>query len=270
MNKNIFVSLIITVLLLNGCEPELSGVVEVTHTSYRVKTLTSIHNYNYNPLDSLLTLTVEFVTFDQVASVYCTIFGPDRKTISNERIFLLDNGNVNNGDLSPGDGKYSNRVPFSENYLNGNYTIEYYVSTDNNSTNQIGQEVFLYNNGKTNIPPVLSSLTAPDTITLITPSVMEFFSIQVEDSNGLGDVRDVYLQSYRPDGTTSGATISLYDDGGLIISPSSGDQVAGDGIYSLTVQLPFTTTNGLWRFVFRAIDRGNKLSNEISHNILVQ
>jgi hypothetical protein len=270
MNKKIYISFVLFILILNGCEPELTGVVETTYNSYRIKSLTSINQYNYNPLDTFLTINVEFVTFDQVSSVYSNIYGPDQKKINIEKIFLYDNGNPNNADQISGDGKFTNRVPFTDDLLNGNYLIEYYVSDKSNVINKIGQETFLYNNGRTNIPPVISNLTSPDTITLNSSFVYEFFSVQVEDSNGLGDVKDVYIQSYRPDGTTSGITTSLYDDGGLVITPSSGDQVAGDGIYSLIVSLPHTTTKGLWRFVFRAIDRGNKLSNEISHNILVQ
>lgn len=269
IKKYLFLIALISALFI-GCEKEITGVIDPAPSAYSVKSLSSIFQYNYNQLDSLLQIRVEFTTYSSIQYVYCNIYAPDNKKVNSSNLFLFDNGSAVNGDQIAGDGKYSNKIAFSGSFLNGDYKIEYFVTDKSGSTKNIGQEKFLYDNGSANIAPVISNLVAPDTITLVTPSVLATFSVKADDANGLNDIKLVYLQSYRPDGTTSGNIFQLYDDGGLTVIPSSGDQVAGDGVYTLIVELPSSTTKGIWRFVFRARDLGNKLSNEISHNIVIR
>ena len=59
----------------------------------------------------------------------------------------------------------------------------------------------------------------------------------------------------------------MFDDGNLALH---GDQVAGDGIYSLLIQISSTNDKGTYRLEFQAKDRGGKLSNIINHNLLIQ
>ena len=55
-----------------------------------------------------------------------------------------------------------------------------------------------------------------------------FLSIKASDDNGLSDIKAVSFLSHKPDSTINGP-IQLLDDGGSV----SGDQAAGDGIYSV-------------------------------------
>ncbi|MDP2303449.1 MAG: hypothetical protein Q8N03_13615 [Ignavibacteria bacterium] len=271
MNKIKFLSFVLFILILNGCEPDLSGVINPIEQSYRVKTLSSINEYNYNPLDSFLTVSVEFVTFDQVSSVYCNIYGPDQKKINNSLLYLLDNGNSANGDVVSGDGKFSNKIPFSEVMLNGNYRIEYFVLDKSNYSKQIGEENFLYNNGQTNIAPIIDNVRLPSEILR---GVSFVFSVDASDPNGLSDLASVYFELKRPDGTMVEASpgftkFSMYDNGNVEIY---GDTTANDGRFSFKNSFLDTTTTqtGSWEFKFQARDRGNKLSNQITQTILVQ
>ncbi|MBX2975884.1 MAG: hypothetical protein KF721_07095 [Ignavibacteriaceae bacterium] len=255
--------------IINGCEPELTGKLDVSSQSYSVKSLTKIDNYDYNPLDSLLIISVEFSRSTNIQTVYCNIVGPDNKRLNSAPIILLDNGNNSNGDLIQNDLKYSAKFPFSELYLNGVYLVEYFVTDRGNNTKLIGQERFDYNNGQTNLPPSVENIILPNEVTR---GVMFIFSVDASDPNGLNDIASVYFQLKRPDGTIVEAApgftnFSMYDDGNLELR---GDSVANDGRYSFKNSFLETTQTGNWEFRFQARDRGNKLSNQITQTILVQ
>jgi len=72
----------------------------------------------------------------------------------------------------------------------------------------------------------------------------------------------VFFKSYRPDGTpTNGNPFTMFDDGNLSLH---GDTVAGDGRYSLIIAIPWTqTTLGPFRFVYRAQDNSNAISDSL-------
>jgi hypothetical protein len=59
----------------------------------------------------------------------------------------------------------------------------------------------------------------------------------------------------------------LYDDGNTTLH---GDLVAGDGIYSLLIQVIPSNEKGTYRFEFQAKDRSGALSNIINHSVLIQ
>ena len=87
------------------------------------------------------------------------------------------------------------------------------------------------------------------------------------DSNGVNDIKEVYYIVYKPDGSTSGAKLLLFDDGNI---EDHGDLVAGDGIYSRLIQINETNDKGTYRFEFQAEDRSGDLSNIINHFVLIQ
>jgi len=85
----------------------------------------------------------------------------------------------------------------------------------------------------------------------------------VADSNGLNDIDQVYFITTKPDNTSSGTPFFMYDDGGAVIRDgvTSGDIVAGDGIYSLTIQVPETADRGAWLFTFFVIDKALNMAS---------
>jgi hypothetical protein len=105
--------------------------------------------------------------------------------------------------------------------------------------------------GKLSMAPELSNLSAPDTVfrSLELPFAM---TVNVFDPTGQQDIRRVYFNSYKPDGSpSSGNPFLMYDDGNV---NGNGDQVAGDGIYSIIVQIRATNATGNYRFEFFAED----------------
>jgi len=119
-----------------------------------------------------------------------------------------------------------------------------------------------------NDPPVLFNLVAPDTMRLLTnKSATATLMVSVSDPQGLDDIREVYFNSYKPDGNPStGNPFKLLDDGN---TSQSGDETANDGIYSITIVLPSTTPTGDYLFIFEAVDNQDFKSETKEHTITV-
>lgn len=122
------------------------------------------------------------------------------------------------------------------------------------------------NTNEENFAPVISNLTAPDTITASIPRTI-LITIKVSDDNGLEDIGRVYFTTTKPDGISSGSKTDMFDDGKV---DENGDQNAGDGIYSVIIQVTPSNAKGIYKFEFLAQDSKQALSNIISHNIEVK
>ncbi len=120
---------------------------------------------------------------------------------------------------------------------------------------------------RTNAPPVLSNLVAPDTV-VVPPrdSVLITMSVAAFDSNGLADIREVYFRSL--DSSDPTRKFFLLDNGDLA---NSGDQTAGDGIYSIIIKLVDSpTVRKTYRFAFQAADSFADTSATLLHSITVR
>ncbi len=127
----------------------------------------------------------------------------------------------------------------------------------------------------TNHAPQIFNLVMPDTVFVpASGSVNVKVSVAVADSEGLSDITSVTLTSQRPDGSTV-ATYPMFDDGSAGNQPvfgiPSGDAVADDGVYTLTIPLPSTTQRNTYRtFIFSATDRSGAVSNTLSKKIYIE
>jgi hypothetical protein len=116
-------------------------------------------------------------------------------------------------------------------------------------------------------PPEIRSINAPDTVDLQPETVVFTMSAEVYDPSGQADIRQVFFNSFLPDGRpSSGNPFTMRDDG----QPGSGDAVAGDGLYSIKVQMPPDTPKGEYRFEFRALDYSSLSSNVVIHKLTVR
>lgn len=261
-----FLSIILSVLLLEGCEKDYSDVIEVENSSYQVVRVSLKNSFQY-PIDTMAIFRVEIDSSKDINFVFCDVYSPDKNKLNNAPMYLLDNGNPLNGDITRNDNIYSCIFPLDSNQMNGNYEVKFYVNDKFNKTNQAAVSIYNYNNGKANIAPIISNtIVDPDTV-VVTTTTLILTSVQVDDQNGLNDIEKVYFVVYRPDGTTNGNQNLLYDDGNL---SDHGDQTAGDGIYSLLIRISPSNSKGTYRFEFQAKDRGGKLSNIINHSVLIQ
>ena len=261
-------------VLIGGCEKTYNDVIDAKIISYQVistavKSANSDSLITYSPFDSLITISLKINSSKDISGIYFNIVAPDGNPLNTSQIALLDNGNAGNGDSTAGDNVFSNKFPMSRNDIVGLYTINFFV-TDAGSSSKIAAVLsFVYDNGQNNVAPTISNLVMPDSIK---KNVQFVFTINVADTNGLRDVKEVYYQTYNPSGTlvVNSEGISkfpMFDDGN---TKNNGDITAGDGVYTVGLTFPSGQPSGTWRFVFQAIDLGGKLSNVINHNIVVQ
>ena len=93
-------------------------------------------------------------------------------------------------------------------------------------------------------------------------------TLDVKDPQGLADIQRVQFRSILPSGQeANNSPLQLFDDGKV---DENGDEVAGDGTYSLIIVLPSQgVTLGDFRFEFTATDQSNLTSNLIEHTLTV-
>ncbi len=267
MRKLIF---IIIPIIFWGCKRDFNSVIDSQPVNFQVTKINTVDSVTYQPTDSLMTISIAFNSSQDINSVYANVFDPDMNQINLSPIVLFDNGNIqDNGDTVKGDGIYSNKFPLSHYYPKGNYQIQFFVTDILNNTSLTAYHSFSFDNGQTNVAPVISNLTMTDSTSF---GKSFTFTVKAEDQNGLNDIISVFYKLYRPDGTliVNSQGISefpLSDNGDTGVT---GDVTAHDGIFTNMLTIPSGQQTGTWKFVFQAKDRGGLLSNTISHNLVVK
>jgi hypothetical protein len=264
-------------LLLGSCEKKLSAIVESTGITPFLAQVTlspsvvnsdSINVGSNRQSTDLLTISTILVARVQTnsptpISVAYSITSPDSLNIVSRGV-LLDDGQA--PDQARGDGLFSAKASFQIRRVQfGTYSVQVNAeSEDRYRSNTIFTPLAIF---RGNRPPVISDLAAPDTVKLGNQAQSLLLTIQANDSDGLTDVARVLFNSYKPDGTASGGNPFLMYDDGLV---AHGDELAGDGIFSLLISLPSNTQLGTYRFEFQAFDRSNESSNIIILRLTVK
>ena len=265
--KKYITALLIIFALIYSCDKIPDDIIDPGNGTVqnRITTVNLPGNFVYSVSDSVLLVSVKIDSATNLSRVIYDLTDPLGNTMaSSSRLF--DDGDLSNhGDSTASDNIFSSLVPFSKSLPNGKYEFEFYIYPISGSPVRSAIHYLNYFNGQDQYPPVISNLNAPDTLFLAAVPVATTMTVEAWDPNGQNDIDMVYFQSYRPDGTTSGTIFELLDNG----DPTAGDATAGDGIYSIIIQLPPQTTTGKWRFDFQARDRSDSLSNLISHNIYI-
>lgn len=144
----------------------------------------------------------------------------------------------------------------------GNYRVELFVEESSGSgSNSLFLPLTITRN---NSIPALNSISAPDTVVRPTtgPTLL-LFTATASDSDGYGDINEVYFRRISPSLTSN---ISLYDDG---MQQLSGDQVTGDGIFSRIVRIDSTAILGQQVFEFFAKDNFGEVSSPLLDTIMI-
>lgn len=257
---------LLLIFIFIGCDKKYDNVIENSNPDYQVTLVAPSDSLRFNPLDSLISIRIAFNSATNIENVFCDIYASDNKKLNSSPLTLLDNGKAANGDDVANDGSYANKIALSEYYPNGIYNIKYFVTDKSSTTKQVALGTFKFDNGQANLAPIIfDDIVDPDSA-IVTDTTIILTSIKVSDQNGLSDIDKVYFVVYRPNGTTSNNQNLMFDDGLSV----HGDQTAGDGIYSLIIEIYSTNTKGTYRLEFQAKDRGAKLSNIINHTLLIQ
>lgn len=185
--------------------------------------------------------------------------------------YLYDDGS--NTDSIARDGVYTAAVSFKiPRVLIGLFTIK--VTAVDKSELYSNELLLGFIIKRLNQAPIISDLSAPDTVLLSNQPKTILLRVKASDPNGLQDIQRVFFNSFKPDGTpSSGNPFRMYDDGSetILFPPDgrSGDETKGDGIFSLQISLIPTTQVGTYRFEFQAKDFPELLSNKIIHFLTV-
>ncbi len=261
--------ILILILIFSACEEIPDGIVEQTKVYNKVKNISAPQSFSYSVSDSSLLTRIEFEDSKYISKAWLKIRSLDGTVTVISSSEMKDNGNLPvNGDLNAEDNIFSARVGISKKYSSGKYLIEYYVE-DNvklspENLSKVAVHSFDYNNNQISYTPVISNLTIPAAVNRGESFV---FTIKAVDQNGPGDISQVYFKLFRPDGSLVDPQNGLgyflmVDDGNFDVF---GDQTAGDGVYSFKNSFGTTSQTGNWKFEFQAKDKGNNLSNIITH-----
>ena len=265
MKKLFLFILLITVYY--GCEKKFDTIVETKSATYQVFKVATFSTFTHTLSDSVLNPWIEFTSTSDINRVWIEILSPESENISSGTIGLYDNGNPNIGDSVKGDNIYSILVIMKNAYINGLYSINYFVEDKTGTTKKVASQTFLFDNGKSNVSPIILSVSAPDTIEVKDVALAFIVNATVADSNGIQDIKEVYFTTVKPDQTSSGSRTTLYDDGNY---SGNGDATAGDGIFSRALSITPENEKGTYRFDFEARDRGGLVSPVVHIYIVVK
>jgi len=219
---------------------------------------------------------------DSLSSVLVEWYG--QGAANTDSIWLNDNGNF--GDIIYGDGLYSHKISNDLDSINNiiqpsligevSYKI---LGTYGVNKFELFQTTYLQN-----IPPIILSITAPDTIHRPPGGEVDFVLITADifDENEGGDILSCGFTSLHIEPDTllnNGNQILMYDDGSLVeIYPDyySGDEISGDGKFSIQIPIfgPDNPSNQtktgtfLWKFIAR--DNSFEISEPVEHTIVVE
>lgn len=205
---------------------------------------------------------------ETIDSVWCDLYLP-YAPMPFFRLYLFDDGE--HGDEIQADGLYTIRANLgTEVRSSGLYTLRFQARDRSGllskafvATLPVIQE---------NEVPVIFQVTAPASLSRgdADPIQLIIIEAEVHDLQGLQDIKRVYFNSYLPNGNASRDNpILLFDDGGQSADVESGDETAGDGVYSTTIQFPSNVPLGVYRFDFFAEDISGGLSDVWQHELTV-
>jgi hypothetical protein len=250
-----------------GCEKNYDNLIDTSTDNYQVSSVDGIKDtidLLKVPGDSLLSLILFFTPQSQVNKAYFDIYASDNSRLNSSPVEMQE----------VIENRFENQFVLKREYPIGNYTIKFSASGLDGKSKQVAVGSFYFNNGQDNLPPeIFNTVIEPDTVVVTQPTII-FTSVGAMDSNGANDILEVYFKVYKPDGSTNNLKTLLLDDGSCCpIPPSnqlSGDLIAGDGIYSLKIEVNQSNDKGTYRFEFRAKDRLGEFSNIINHFVLIQ
>jgi hypothetical protein len=268
----LFLISVILFITLFGCEKKYSTVIDSSNTAlflsnpifslHVVNTDTIYAGYTQSPGDTLTIIALASVKLnqpfvDESAGSVQYILGDYQSSL------VLCDGTLSN--YNPYDSVYYGFVGFKiQRSLVGDFVLKLWAqNTNGEASNTLYLPLHIV---RSNQAPVLSNLTAPDSLHIGDTLSM---TIRVTDPDGLADVYQVGYLSLKPDGTyaNGGNLILMYDDGKSAFP--SGDRNAGDGIYTYTTTVPQTALRGMYTYTFSALDKARAVSNTITKKVVI-
>ena len=273
MNKQTAYLLVIIVSFsLLSCEKDNNTITDISLTTPFVISATLTKDYihldtsssnsvttlgegRYLISDTIIAKVTDQDGFQDIKKVSFNIYRPGTSTIIASGELMAD--------AETSTSYYSSKISFiiSRSQI-GPYLVETYSIDQSNLISNSYQVTLLIS--RNNSIPKTSNLIAPDTIRRPTVGFeLVVFSVTVNDSDGLGDVNQVFFKRIFP---SSGNTITMYDDGEIAIH---GDSHSGDGTYSRLVQIDQSALLGEQVFLFQAKDNVGSFSDSLKHTVVI-
>jgi len=201
----------------------------------------------FSPLQiSLLAIDPDPPSSDSVTSVEMKLYSPGGALLGDPT------------QLEPlGNGLYGTTLTadLAVGYSSDLYTFAFRArDTFDEESDSLGRQVYMEN-----LAPYLTDATLPDTVVLPPATDTTYFPITVRcwDDQTVEDISQVSIQALKPDTVTWGSLVELFDDGDF---DYSGDEVAGDSVYTRIVAIYPSNDLGLYQFYFRAEDKAGNQS----------
>lgn len=256
--------LVFTLLLfLSSCENIPNDVIDIDESNFNIEKIEAPDLIVLNEESTELVTSIEFSNAQFVEKVTTQILSIDGRYNLGSVSELKDDGNA--PDEIANDLIFTTSYTLNEQIPTDNYLIEFYISSLG-AERKVAVKNFRYDNGTSNIAPVLSNVIAPDSL-VVSDTVAFAISVEVKDANGSSDIRSAYFFVTRPDGVSAGVPTFLFDDGNFA---ANGDQAAGDGRFSRILKINQNNQKGIYKLEFQAEDKGNKKSEILTHNLLVK
>ncbi len=244
---------ILLLLYVFGCENLPDEVIENKSVNYKLIDFQALSTISQNT-NSLFQFSVKFDNDEDVESIDFSI--------KDELDENLESGQLEIKESSP--RQFVGEYTFDNDTITGDFVLRLVVNDVLGGTSEIIQHNFQVIGKVPNSIPLISNLVAPDSVIVQEPKSLILMSIEVSDSNGLSDVSKVYFTLTKPNGTSSGNKITMFDDGN---KQQHNDDTAGDGKYSIIIEITSSADKGKFKFEFFAEDKSNALSNSIIHFI---
>jgi hypothetical protein len=266
-------SLLIGLAMLPSCEQQSGGVIDpplsrpfllsgtVTPDTVRTSALPQTGNTISGSLT--VSATVLLATGGQaLQSVNADLIDPVSNEPLSSTTLARDTGLPDtSGDTLHFAGSLNISLPKS---TSGRFRVRFSLTTASSSgSNIIERSAFFL---RDNHPPAIVNLILPDTVQVPAGGSTNFAArAQVSDPDGQTDISQVFFTNLDSSDPTHRYT--LLDDGSD--NSSSGDAVAGDGIYTITVTAPASAKGKIYRFLFQATDAFGDTSASILHFLTI-
>ncbi len=268
-NRSALLPIVFLILVTQGCDT-------APGTSVGDNSAPVLSNLSFSPSSVLLDNLPPGSVQDGVAHFALRIqVDVEDEDADLDRVFILiqsplsSNGPVASEEISVREsGRISVDIPLEIPLAEtGTYTVQAFAS---DRSGALGNKVLgsLIIDAESD-PPVIDAIEIPDRVTRPAPgepAIQVSIVAHVSDPDGLANILRVEVS------VNGGGPLSLCDDGGAGScndGSSSGDAVAGDGQFTLTIQLDSSNEAGDNIFVFKAVDRSGLESETVTRTIVV-
>ncbi|MFC2083811.1 hypothetical protein ACFLS9_02020 [Bacteroidota bacterium] len=263
--KKIF-ALLIVFLIITSCDEAPDNLIDSVVPEIQVLNINVPGFIKYQDENTSLKVSLKVNDKSSIERLWCSILSLDGEIDVASSVELLDDGDTPvSGDVFENDNEFTGKVNLSNQIPNGIYAVDFYLLPIGGKSKKIVVSSFRYDNSQQNFPPVISNLTAPDTVIVQDPRSLILMSLEATDENGQQDIKEVFFTIVNPDSSSDLDKLFLDDTGDFFF----GDEIAGDGIYSVIIQVTPENQKGKYQFTFHAVDREGESSNSILHIIYI-